>query len=177
MGCLFWTDFDQDLSKFFTPHPSNSDGEPEIRDDLTNTVQNRLVLFLIQYRKFINYFVEQSLINGFWGHYPQDVVAISSILIARFEMREILQVRWKKKQIDLTNQFVMRSTWNDNFMVFINQSPKFSLKILEECCSKIYSTVYNGADFPFEDEVAANFRRCKAEKTNYEIMIHHNNLN
>ena len=56
-----------------------------------------MVLFLIQYRKFINYFVEQSLINGLWGHYPHDVIALASILIARYEMQSIDQIRWRKK--------------------------------------------------------------------------------
>jgi len=29
----------------------------------------KLTMSLVQYRKYINYFVEQSLINGMWGNY------------------------------------------------------------------------------------------------------------
>ena len=58
-----------------------------------------MVLFLIQYRKYINYFVEQSLITGMWGQFQHEVIAIASILIARFEMKSIEQVRWKKKKV------------------------------------------------------------------------------
>lgn len=57
-----------------------------------------MVLFLIEYRKYINYFVEQSLINGLWGQFHHEVIAIASILIARYEMKSIDQVRWKRKK-------------------------------------------------------------------------------
>lgn len=48
-----------------------------------------MVLLLIQLRKYINYFVEQSLINGLWGDYPHDIIALASVVIARFEMQSI----------------------------------------------------------------------------------------
>ena len=57
-----------------------------------------MVLYLIQYRKFINYFVEQSLINGFWGNFQHHVIALASIIIARYEMQSIDQIRWKVKK-------------------------------------------------------------------------------
>ena len=82
MGCLFWTDFDCSIRDNFRQREPRADQGAKV-------LQYRMVLFLIQFRKYINYFVEQSLINGLWGHYPQDVIAIASIIIARFEMINI----------------------------------------------------------------------------------------
>jgi len=35
----------------------------------------------------------------------------------------------------------------------MDASKKFSVKILEECTQEIYSVVFNGARFPFDEEV------------------------
>ena len=90
MGCLFWSDFDP-------KHRQNV--YLEDNDEKRDLYRAKMVLFLIQYRKYINYFVEQSLILGMWGQFQHEVIAISSILIARFEMKSIEQVRWKKKKV------------------------------------------------------------------------------
>lgn len=89
MGCLFWSDLDPKIKKAMLDKE-----DPE----QAYIMQDKLVLFLIQQRKYINYFVEQSLINGLWGSYPHDVIAVASTLIARFEMKSMDQIRWKKKK-------------------------------------------------------------------------------
>ena len=60
-------------------------------------MKDNLVILLIQYRKYINYFVEQSLINGLWNKYPHAVLALAAILISRFELQRIFEVRYRKK--------------------------------------------------------------------------------
>lgn len=56
MGCLFWSDFEPGVldrirneCQQVSPSDHAFDGKPNIQ---------KLVLFLIQYRKFINYFIE-----------------------------------------------------------------------------------------------------------------------
>ena len=66
--------------------------------DSTLRLQDNINILLVQFRKYINYFVEQSLINGMWGAYPHSVVALASILIARFEILKIDQVQYRKKK-------------------------------------------------------------------------------
>ena len=74
MGCLYWSDFESaQLNNF----------ENKL---VSEEWYQKLTMSLIQYRKYINYFVEQSLINGMWGNYQHDTIAIASILIARYEM-------------------------------------------------------------------------------------------
>ena len=131
MGCLFWSDFDKELLKDFQ------------RDQHT---QSKLVQVMIQFRKYINYFVEQSLINGQWGNFPHDVIALASIIIARYEMREIDNIRNKKRR---PQSLKILSTWNDNLGVFKDRNAK----VLKSCIMQIYSTVFDGAKFPFETEV------------------------
>ena len=72
-----------------------------------------MVLFMIQNRKFINYFVEQSLLLGLWGNYQHDQIAFGCILLARFEMLSINQVRWKRKvqKVD-QNSYKLLNLWN-----------------------------------------------------------------
>lgn len=94
MGCLFWSDFD----------PSLAQNTNSANEEFRIQWEQKMVLYLIQFRKFINYFVEQSLINGLWGHYQHDVIAMASIYLARFEMKSIHQVRWKRKQQQETIQ-------------------------------------------------------------------------
>lgn len=118
MGCLFWTDFDPFIAASFNPHGDTPEAEKSAR-----AVQEKMVLFLIQYRKYINYFVEQSLINGLWGHFPQDVIALASTFIARFEMINIQKIRWRRKKI--TDPLIpkIQATWNDSFIIFMDASP------------------------------------------------------
>ena len=75
---------------------------------------------LIQYRKYINYFVEQSLINGLWNKYPHAVLAISAILISRFELIKIFEVRYRKKQVSESQPWNLRimKTWHPNLKIF-----------------------------------------------------------
>lgn len=68
-------------------------------------------------------------------------------------MVNIHKIRWKKKKIDQRLQLTLVSSWNDTILVFMDQSKKFSIKILEECIQEIYSIVFQGASFPFEEEV------------------------
>lgn len=100
MGCLFWSDF-----------------EPSIKENIAKgdkQAAEKMVLFMIQNRKFINYFVEQSLLLGLWGKFQHDQIAFGCILLARFEMLSINQVRWKRKvqKID-QNSYKLNNLWND----------------------------------------------------------------
>jgi hypothetical protein len=85
---------------------------------------------MIQFRKYINYFVEQSLINGLWGNFQHDVIALASILIARYEMLEIDNLRWRKKKPAAgTKPLKLLSTWNDNLAIFKDRN----VKVLKAC--------------------------------------------
>ena len=107
-----------------------------------------MVQVMIQFRKYINYFVEQSLINGLWGNFPHDVIALSSILIARYEMKEIDNIRYRKKKPQ-TATLKIRSTWNDTLGLFKDRNTK----VLKACILQIYTTVFDCAKFPYELEV------------------------
>mmetsp|Transcript_9714 Transcript_9714/g.14795 ORF Transcript_9714/g.14795 Transcript_9714/m.14795 type:complete len:198 (-) Transcript_9714:1591-2184(-) len=128
MGCLFWADFQSELRENFSDHEA-------------------LVLFLIQFRKYVNYFVEQSLINGLWGSFQHDVIAVASILIARFEMKSISKIRWKRKAFTPKLQF--NSTWNPNLKAYLTAK----LSLLKDCMMEIYRIVFDGAEFPFMSEI------------------------
>lgn len=91
--------------------------------------QALLIQVMIQFRKYINYFVEQSLINGLWGNFPHDVIALSSILIARFEMQEIDNVRYARKKRTASTPLKILSTWNDNLGLFKDRNTK----VLKAC--------------------------------------------
>lgn len=131
MGCLFWSDFDP-------KHRQNLYLEDD--DEKRDLYRAKMVLFLIQYRKYINYFVEQSLILGMWGQFQHEVIAISSILIARFEMKSIEQVRWKKKKVS-DDSLQLLKTYNK----LLNTYKNISSDMVKNCVMKIYSKVYNGA--------------------------------
>lgn len=177
MGCLFWSDFEPQVRREFRKQESKAtSSDRNEQERVAHLLQYRMVLVLIQFRKYINYFVEQSLINGLWGHFPQDVIAISSIVIARFEMLSIYNVRWKRKKTEEKHLLRLAATWNDGLLLFMNTAKKFSLTILEECTMQIYSTVFHGAAFPFEEEVGQHYQKLKNTKANFEIMIQNNNL-
>lgn len=75
---------------------------------------------LIQYRKYINYFVEQSLINGLWSKYPHSALAVASILISRFELQKIHEVRYRRKQLNDSEPWNFRilKTFHQNLKLF-----------------------------------------------------------
>ena len=112
---------------------------------------------LVQYRKYINYFVEQSLINGMWSAYAHSVIALASILIARFEILKIDQVQHRKKKPFHTPEKVrLLRTWNYNFKVYamnVAIPPEEFWSQLEKCCIDIYMKTFDGASFPFWHEV------------------------
>lgn len=103
---------------------------------------------MIQFRKYINYFVEQSLINGLWGNFQHDIIALASILIARFEMLQIDNLRWKRKKPQ-SNQLKLLATWNDSLGIYKDRNAK----VLKACILQIYKTVFDGANFPYESEI------------------------
>lgn len=119
---------------------------------------------MIQFRKYINYFVEQSLINGQWGNFPHDVIALASIVIARYEMREIENIRHRRRRPSTPTLKILQ-TWNDNLGVFKDRNAK----VLKACIMQIYSTVFDGAKFPFETEV------YREETKNNKILIQDSN--
>ena len=125
MGCLFWSDFDQIV-------------EYEVKN--REECSAKMVQFLIQYRKFINYFVEQSLINGLWSNFQHHVIALASIIIARHEMRYIDQIRWKVKKVNPYLQ--LKDAFNPKLSVYKN----LKSNSLKECIREIYAKVYEGAD-------------------------------
>lgn len=92
--------------------------------------------------------MEQSLINGLWGHYQHDVIALASILIARFEMKSINQVRWRKGNGN-QKDFKLLKTWNPNFGTYI----KSNSVVFKKCIEEIYAKIFDGAKFPFEQEI------------------------
>ena len=108
--------------------------------------QARMVQFMIQYRKFINYFVEQSLINGLWSNFAHNVIALASIIIARFEMQDIDKVRWKVKKVK--SYLKLKNAFNERLSLYKNVKSAS----LRECITQIYAKVYEGADFPFPAE-------------------------
>jgi len=103
MGCLFWSDFEENAQKSI----NNKDEK----------VSEKMVLYLIQNRKFINYFVEQSLLLGLWGSYQHDQIAFGCILLARFEMMSINDIRWKRKAAKPEN-FKLLRLWNDGLETY-----------------------------------------------------------
>ena len=86
MGCLFWSDFEPNVLQRMR---QSSAADDSALIDSTLRLQDNINILLVQYRKYINYFVEQSLINGLWGCFQHDVIAIASTLIARFEMKSM----------------------------------------------------------------------------------------
>jgi hypothetical protein len=76
------------------------------------------------------------------------VIALSSILIARYEMQEIDNIRHRRKKPQTATLKIM-STWNDNLSVFKEKNTK----VLKACILQIYTTVFDGAKFPFELEI------------------------
>jgi len=85
------------------------------------------------------------LINGLWGSFPHDIIAIASTLIARFEMKSMDQVRWKKKK-SKEDVIQIMSTFHNDF----NKYKSLNSTTLKECMLQIYSKVYSGAVFPFD---------------------------
>lgn len=107
-----------------------------------------MVLYLIELRKYINYFVEQSLINGLWGQFHHEAIAVASILIARFEMKSVHEVRWKRKKTS-DEALKLLHTYNP----LLNQYKNLSSETLGICIHKIYEMVFDGANFPYKTEI------------------------
>ena len=154
MGCLFWSDFEPNVLQRMR---QSSAADDSALIDSTLRLQDNINILLVQYRKYINYFVEQSLINGMWGAYPHSVIALASILIARFEILKIDQVQYRKKKPFQTPEKVrLLKTWNHNFKVYamnVAIPPEEFWNSLEKCCVDIYMKIFDGASFPFWHEV------------------------
>lgn len=92
-----------------------------------------------------------------WGAYPHSVIALASILIARFEILKIDQVQYRKKKPFQTPEKVrLLRTWNYNFKVYamnVAIPPEEFWSQLEKCCVDIYMKIFDGASFPFWHEV------------------------
>jgi len=93
-----------------------------------------------------------------WSAYPHSVIALASILIARFEIIKIDEIKYRKKR-PLKNSIEkvkLLRTWNNNFKAFaLNvaiEHDKF-YDGLEKCCIDIYMKIFEGATFPFWNEV------------------------
>ena len=157
MGCLFWSDFDHHIKLKVL----------EKNKEIGLNFQNKMVLFLIEYRKFINYFVEQSLINGLWGNYQHDIIAIASIYLARFEMLDITQTKWKRKPQKEGEYIQLKSVLNERLNVY----KRIDSQSLRECVLAIYKAVYDGAVFPFDKVFADALKSLE----NSAILIASNN--
>ena len=90
-GMWVWV-FGHILLAYYRRMRQSSAADDSALIDSTLRLQDNINILLVQYRKYINYFVEQSLINGMWSAYPHSVIALASILIARFEILKIDQV-------------------------------------------------------------------------------------
>lgn len=100
--------------------------------------------------------MEQSLINGLWGSFPHDVIAIASTFIARFEMKSMDQVRWKRKKSREDTVQIM-SSYHPDF----NKYKILNSSLLKNCILQIYSKVYEGAVFPFDSEIGDELQMFK----------------
>ena len=103
-----------------------------------------MVLFLIQYRKYINFFVEQSLLTGMWGQFQHEVIAISAILIARYEIKSFENNE---------NCLPLKNTYNK----LLNTYTDISSVMVKNCIITLYAKVYYGAMFPYETEIGDHF--------------------
>ena len=99
---------------------SRSSDDVSRQADNIQRIKDNLVILLIQYRKYINYFVEQSLINGLWSKYPHSALAVASILISRFELQKIHDVRYRRKQVNDSEPWNFRilKTFHQNLKLF-----------------------------------------------------------
>jgi len=92
-----------------------------------------------------------------WSAYPHSVIALASILIARFEIIKIDDIKFRKKRpIKTIERVRLLKTWNNNFKAFAQNiaidHDKF-WDALEKCCIDIYMKIFEGATFPFWNEV------------------------
>jgi hypothetical protein len=83
-----------------------------------------------------------------WGNFQHDVVAVASILIARYEMQQIDKIKWKRKN-DSRKMLKILKTRNENLSSFKNLNGT----ALKACILEIYKTVFDGAVFPYEQEI------------------------
>jgi len=83
-----------------------------------------------------------------WGNFQHDVIAVASILIARYEMKQIDKIKWKRKNNDRPMLRILK-TRNDNLSSFKNLNGN----ALKACIIEIYKTVFDGAIFPYEQEI------------------------
>lgn len=109
-----------------------------------------------------------------WGQFQHEVIAISSILIARFEMRSIEQVRWKKKKVS-DDSLQLKSTYNK----LLNTYKNISSEMVKNCIMKIYAKVYNGALFPYKAEIGDHLvlksKGRRNARESVQILIAHKN--
>lgn len=100
-----------------------------------------------------------------WGNYPQDLVAFGSVLLARYEMAQIDQVKWRRKNV-ARDPISLKEVWNSNLSQFYN----IQSHSLQEFCQNIFSEIYGGAVFPFKEV----FKACLTHQGE-NIMIKANN--
>jgi len=94
------------------------------------------------------------LINGLWGSYQHDIIAIASIYLARFEMKSISQVKYKRKQQKVGDSIELKSVANDRLSVY----RRIDSATLKECMQHIYRLVYGGAVFPYDTEFESQIK-------------------
>ena len=129
-----------------------------------------------------------------WSAYAHSVIALASILIARFEILKIDQVQHRKKKPFHTPEKVrLLRTWNYNFKVYamnVAIPPEEFWSQLEKCCIDIYMKIFDGASFPFWHEVGRfldekkfiieeidlNFMTAAEASTSAKIMSNQNIL-
>jgi hypothetical protein len=68
-----------------------------------------------------------------WGNFQHDVVAVASILIARYEMQQIDKIKWKRKN-DSRKMLKILKTRNENLSSFKNLNGT----ALKACILEIY---------------------------------------
>ena len=65
-------------------------------------------------------------------------------------MRAIHKIRWRKRNNNAPpNELGLRRTWNPNLAKYI----KGSSINLRKCVEEIYAKIFDGAKFPYEQEV------------------------
>ena len=63
-------------------------------------------------------------------------------------MKSINQVRWRKGNGN-PKDFKLLKTWNPNFGTYI----KSNSIVFKKCVEEIYAKIFDGAKFPFEQEI------------------------
>lgn len=95
-----------------------------------------------------------------WGNFQHDIIAIASILIARYEMQQIDKIKWRRKNLEDKKLKIIK-TRNENLATFKNLNGS----ALRACVTEIYKTVFDGAIFPYDQEM------MNKEKKEPQILI------